>query len=109
MNPTSAEPQLSACAPWGAAALLAACGGGGSGSQADADRAEGGSALLAVALTDEDAARLWTWKSKKYFRTSANECWVANADGSMGKWAGVYDPIADSIDADAEEPEIEAE
>ena len=58
MNPTSAEPQLSACAPWGAAALLAACGGGGSGSQADADRAEGGSALLAVALTDEDAARL---------------------------------------------------
>ena len=57
----------------------------------------------------EDAARLWTWKSKKYFRTTANECWVANADGSMGKWAGVYDPIADSIDADAEEPEIEAE
>lgn len=58
---------------------------------------------------DEDAARLWTWKSKKYFRTSANECWIANADGSMGKWAGVYDPIADSMDADAEEPEIEAE
>jgi hypothetical protein len=58
---------------------------------------------------DEDAARLWTWKSKKYFRTSSNECWFANADGSMGKWAGVYDPIADSMDADVEEPEIETE
>lgn len=58
---------------------------------------------------DEDAARMWTWKSKKYFRTSANECWFANADGSMGKWAGVYDPIADSMNADAEEPEIETE
>ena len=58
MSPSPAEPQLSACAPWGAAALLAACGGGGSGSQLGADSAKDGSALLAVALTDEDASRL---------------------------------------------------
>ena len=58
MSPSLAQPQLPSSAPWGAAALLAACGGGGSGSQAGPDRAEGGSALLAAALTDEDAARL---------------------------------------------------
>ena len=62
-----------------------------------------------AAEEDEVSAELWTWKGKKYFRTSANECWLANADGSMGKWAGVYDPVADDIDADADEPEVEME
>lgn len=62
-----------------------------------------------AAEEDEVSAELWTWKGKKYFRTSGNECWLAEADGSMGKWAGVYDPVADDIDADAEEPEIEME
>jgi len=79
------------------------------GSDSEESSSDNEATPAAAADEDEDAARLWTWKSKKYFRTSANECWVANADGSMGKWAGVYDPIADSIDADAEEPEIEAE
>jgi hypothetical protein len=56
----------------------------------------------------EVSAELWTHKSTKYFRTGANECWFATTSGDMGKWAGVYDPIADAIDADADEPEIEA-
>lgn len=62
-----------------------------------------------AAEEDEVSAELWTWKGKKYFRTSSNECWLAEADGSMGKWAGIYDPVADDIDTDAEEPEVEME
>lgn len=74
-----------------------------------AKKAASAPAPAPAAEEDEVSAELWTWKGKKYFRTSNNECWLAEADGSMGKWAGVYDPVADDIDADAEEPEIEME
>ncbi len=53
----------------------------------------------------EEAGNQWVWKGKTYFRTEENECWYEQ-DGKM-IWAGVYDPIADSMDADAEEPEVE--
>lgn len=64
---------------------------------------------IAAAEEDEVSAELWTWKGKKYFRTGSNECWFAGADGAMGKWAGVYDPVTDDIDATATEPEVEME
>jgi hypothetical protein len=54
---------------------------------------------------DGEAGNQWVWKGKTYFRTAENECWYEQ-DGKM-VWAGVYDPIADSMDADAEEPEVE--
>jgi hypothetical protein len=53
---------------------------------------------------DSDAGQ-WVWKGKTYFRTAENECW--SEEGGKMKWAGVYDPIADVMDADAEEPEVE--
>ena len=58
---------------------------------------------------DEGTARPWTWKGTKYYRTTENECWLLAAGGAMGKWSGVYDPIADSMDADAEEPAVETD
>jgi hypothetical protein len=58
---------------------------------------------------DDDEIRPWTFKGKKYLRTGAGECWLMNADGSQGKWAGLYDPTTDTIDASAEEPVCEFE
>jgi len=52
-------------------------------------------------------AQEWSFRGKTYFRTAANECWMKNEDGSMGKWAGVYDPVSDKIDDSVAEPEIE--
>lgn len=54
---------------------------------------------------EEEAGNKWVWKGKTYFRTEENECWYEE-DGKM-KWAGVYDPISDSMDTEAEEPEVE--
>ena len=51
-------------------------------------------------------AHPWTFKGKKCLRTSDNEVWEAKADGSMGKWLGLYDPTTEKIDASAEEPEF---
>lgn len=58
---------------------------------------------------DEDAITPWTHKGKKYLRSGRNECWAITAAGKMGKWAGVYDPESDKIDASAPEPEVEFE
>lgn len=54
---------------------------------------------------EEDAGNQWVWKGKTYFRTEDNECWYEDS-GKM-TWAGVYDPISDSMDTEAEEPEVE--
>lgn len=54
---------------------------------------------------EEEAGNQWVWKGKTYFRTEENECWYE--EGGKMKWAGVYDPISDSMDAEAEEPEVE--
>lgn len=57
--------------------------------------------------SDDDAltVKKWVFRGKTYFRSGDNDCWIANSDGSMGSWAGKYDPIADSIDETADEPE----
>lgn len=54
---------------------------------------------------DELTVKKWVFRGKTYFRSGENDCWIANSDGSMGSWAGKYDPIADSIDETADEPE----
>lgn len=56
---------------------------------------------------DELTVKKWIFRGKTYFRSGENDCWIANSDGSMGSWAGKYDPIADSIDITADEPEHE--
>lgn len=54
---------------------------------------------------DETPVQL-TLKGKTYWRlTSTNGCWHANADGSLGKWAGVFDAAKNKI-RDAPEPAL---
>lgn len=55
-------------------------------------------------IPDDGMAHPWTFKAKKCLRTHANEVWEAKADGSMGKWLGIYDPTTEKIDSTAEEP-----
>lgn len=66
-------------------------------------------AAMAAAAVDDDEAlvtmKKWTFKGKRYFRSSENGCWIMKPDGSQGAWAGKYDPVADAIDQSAEEPE----
>lgn len=65
-------------------------------------------AAAPAAVDDEEALvtmKKWTFKGKRYFRSSENGCWLMKPDGSQGAWAGKYDPVADAIDQDAEEPE----
>ena len=49
----------------------------------------------------------WVFRGQTYIRTTMNECWVAGEDGSLGRWAGIYDPVLDKIDETAEEPQLE--
>jgi hypothetical protein len=45
-----------------------------------------------------------TLKGKTYWRqASTNHCWHTGADGSLGKWAGLFDPAKNKI-RDAPEP-----
>jgi membrane protein involved in colicin uptake len=60
-----------------------------------------------VVIPDDGAAHPWTFKGKKYLRSSANEVWASKADGSLGKWVGVYDPSEDKIDDSVPEPEFD--
>jgi hypothetical protein len=53
---------------------------------------------------EEETLKRWTFRGKAYYRSDDNDCWIANTDGSMGAFAGKYDPVADKIDEDAEEP-----
>lgn len=55
---------------------------------------------------EEEELVAWTLNGKSYLRSSRNECWLKNADGSQGKWAGKYDPSKNKIDASAKEPEL---
>lgn len=61
----------------------------------------------AVSNTEEVTLSPMTLKGVNYLHTSDGDCWLAAADGSMGKWAGAYDAVAGSIDASAPEPEME--
>jgi hypothetical protein len=56
---------------------------------------------------EEEELVPWTLNGKSYLRSSKNECWFRNANGTQGKWAGKYDPSKNKIDSSAEEPEFE--
>jgi flagellar biosynthesis GTPase FlhF len=59
---------------------------------------------------DDDGVYPWTWKTgggKDYFRNHSNEVWEKGADGGLGKWVGLYDPITNKMDTDAPEPVFE--
>ncbi len=43
-------------------------------------------------------------KGKTYLKDADGYCWLAGPDGSLGEYAGKYDPTSKSIDASAEEP-----
>jgi hypothetical protein len=60
-------------------------------------------------IPDDGMAHAWTFKAKKCLRTHSNEVWEAKADGSMGKWLGIYDPATEKIDDSAEEPSFDDE
>ena len=68
-------------------------------------------APVPVPVEDEDgdwesiSLEEWSFKGRKYLRTPAGDCWIRNADGGQGKWAGRYD--GSKIDASAKEPETE--
>ena len=62
-----------------------------------------------VVIPADGAAHPWTFKGKKCLRTSDNEVWEAKADGSIGKWLGLYNPAEDKIDDSAPEPEFDDE
>lgn len=58
---------------------------------------------------DEDALEFseFMLKGKKYLKLENGACWVRNADGSRGKWAGLYRAATDKIDTSALEPNLE--
>lgn len=49
----------------------------------------------------------WTFGGKKYLRNSSNEVYEADDDGSLGNWAGVFDPTTNKIDDSVPEPEYD--
>ena len=54
-----------------------------------------------ISLTPHKHEDVW------YLKTPEGECWVQEADGSRGKWAGVLNGSV--LDVSAEEPEFEEE
>jgi len=58
---------------------------------------------------DEDALEFseFMLKGKKYLKLENGACWVRNADGSRGKWAGLYNATKDKLDTAAPEPKLE--
>ena len=47
----------------------------------------------------------WSYEGQAYLKSSLNEVWMQEGDG-LGKWVGVYNPVDDSIDTTASEPEV---
>ncbi len=43
-------------------------------------------------------------KGKTYLKDTDGYCWLAGPDGTLGDYAGKYDPTSKTIDASAEEP-----
>lgn len=57
--------------------------------------------------SEEETLAVFTLKDKQYFRSKANECWHCAADGTLGKWAGIFDPAKNKIRS-APEPAVAA-
>ena len=57
--------------------------------------------------SEEETLAVFTLKDKQYFRSKANECWHRADDGTLGKWAGIFDPAKNKI-RPAPEPAVTA-
>lgn len=57
--------------------------------------------------SEEETLAVFTLKGKQYFRSKANECWHRAADGTLGLWAGIFDPAKNKI-RPAPEPAVTA-
>jgi hypothetical protein len=51
-------------------------------------------------------AHPWDFKGKQFLRDFNGNMWLRTADGENGGWAGKFDPATNSIDTEAEEPEL---
>jgi hypothetical protein len=56
---------------------------------------------------DDGFAHPWDFKGKQFLRDYEGNMWLRTADGESGGWAGKFDPATNSIDTEAEEPELE--
>ena len=72
-------------------------------------------AAPATMETDDEAVEfaVFEWKKKTYKTLPAGDdktfCWIQNADGSRGKWAGLFDPTLDKMDKKYSEPTLDEE
>lgn len=58
---------------------------------------------------EDDMPAVWTHNKKKYFKTpTSHMVWEMNGT-KPGAWVGVYDPVKNTIDTSAEEPEYSFE
>jgi hypothetical protein len=51
----------------------------------------------------------FTFKGKKYVRSSENEMWSQCADGSAGEWVGMFDTKTNKIDTSVADPYADEE
>lgn len=51
----------------------------------------------------------FTFKGKKYIRSSEDEMWTQGADGGAGDWVGVFDPKTNKIDTSVADPYADEE
>ena len=58
---------------------------------------------------DDGFAHPWDFKGKAFLRDYEGNMWLRTADGENGGWAGKFDRATNSIDTEAEEPELEDE
>jgi hypothetical protein len=58
---------------------------------------------------DDGFAHPWDFKGKAFLRDYEGNMWFRTADGESGGWAGKFDRATNSIDTEAEEPELEDE
>jgi hypothetical protein len=71
--------------------------------------AEKAEVVAAFDHEDDGFAHPWDFKGKAFLRDYAGNMWLRTADGENGGWAGKFDPATNSIDTEAEEPELEDE
>jgi len=51
----------------------------------------------------------FTFKGKKYIRSSDDEMWTQGADGGAGDWVGMFDPKTNKIDTSVADPYADKE
>jgi hypothetical protein len=62
-----------------------------------------------VCPTQDGAVYPWTWNGVEYMRNCHNQVWLADEEGSIGDWQGVYLVAENKIDDSAEEPAFDEE